>query len=441
MVNYQEGHISDKKKDFLLPEKIYHYRSWFLKLAALAVVSKEGIVLEINDLFTKLYGYQRSEIVDKRISILKSNSTAAETHKQIWETINSGYSWSGELENKKKSGESVFVRCTIVPTSNNSHTSNTEHDDCLVIYQDITVEILHRERDKEQAVEAARQAMLAGALHNIGNLQQAVSVANNNVIEQVENLSSALKMAEEELGKIEDCAERLGFFENIFNVSMLSLERISSSATDSRSAITDTISVLEGFRRHQKNILQMEIIPLQEFVRRILNVFNIRLMGKGIKLDVSCSFSDDLVITWPVDRVQQVVFNLLKNAEDAVTEAQKEGVLAEGKILLTVSTEKNQEDSEYISFTVSDNGGGFDVPASKLFEQNFTTKSYGIGIGLHNSVLLTQSINGKLKATNSTLNGQRGATFILTIPAVLEVSTSDDPTQKLLRSWEGAPIL
>lgn len=432
---------TEKENDPRLPEKIYHYRSWFMRLAALAVVSKEGIVLEINDLFTKLYGYQREEIIGKRIALLKSNSTTSEKHQQMWETTQSGWSWSGEIENRKKSGDSVFVRATIVPASQ-SKEKKPGHDDCLVIYQDITAEILRRERDKEQAVESARQAMLAGALHNIGNLQQAVSVSNNTVIDQIQGLIKAFEMAQEEAFKREDEEKRTQLFERMFSVAVGALSQIKSNANDGKQAITDTISVLEGFRRHQKNILQMEIIPLQEFVRRILNVFNIRLMGKGISLDVSCSYEENTVISWPVDRVQQVVFNLLKNAEDAVSEAQKNGNLANGKIFLSVRSIENDDLSQKIMFVVTDNGGGFDVPASKLFEQNFTTKSYGIGIGLHNSVMLTQSINGKLRAINSTLNGQRGASFELTIPTVLESNQNEeDPSKKLLRSWEGCPVI
>jgi Histidine kinase-, DNA gyrase B-, and HSP90-like ATPase len=53
-----------------------------------------------------------------------------------------------------------------------------------------------------------------------------------------------------------------------------------------------------------------------------------------------------------------------------------------------------QEDSEYYNILIADNGTGFSIPTSQVTHAFITTKSYGMGLGLHIVYLLMKSQNG-----------------------------------------------
>lgn len=406
-----------------LPSEFYRYRGWFLNLAGLAIVSKQGIVIEVNELFTKLFGYRREEIVGRPISILRSPMTQREVHQSMWESALAGETWSGEIENRAKDNRPVFVRTTIVPAPKDVHASSPTSENFLVIYQDITAETIRRDYERRKAVEAERQSILAGTLHNIGNLQQSITVANN----QVQIFSQRLKQAitaylQNLLLEIPDIGETGVPYTRVhdaMSVILNGLDQIEQHANVAAGAITETVRVLEGFRRQQRNAMKIEQICIDEFIRRVLNIFHMKIITRGISLIVSVSVDPDLVVSWPIERIQQVLCNLLQNAEEAVADAMLAGKISKGEILFGVRISTDLDGHSKIFFTVSDNGGGFDGPVERLFEQGYTTKTYGVGIGLHNSALLAQSIGGRLRATNGCLNGAKGAVFEFSVPLMV----------------------
>lgn len=93
---------------------------------------------------------------------------------------------------------------------------------------------------------------------------------------------------------------------------------------------------------------------------------------------------------------QQVIYNLLSNANDAIRERQR-GInpVVNGIIIVSFLPAEND-----IIITVADNGGGIDDTfAEHVFEPYFTTKQNtdGFGIGLYMSKLIVEkSMNGTL---------------------------------------------
>ena len=110
---------------------------------------------------------------------------------------------------------------------------------------------------------------------------------------------------------------------------------------------------------------------------------------------------------------KQAVFNLLKNAYDAILERREQRLLCDSgriAIVLTHST-----DSVFIS--VSDNGGGIPVEiVDRIFDPYFSTKDQGkgSGVGLYMSKLIIEnSMKGCLHAHNL----QDGAMFTVELVA------------------------
>jgi len=94
------------------------------------------------------------------------------------------------------------------------------------------------------------------------------------------------------------------------------------------------------------------------------------------------------------DRVQlqQVIFNLLRNASDAMS-----GVADRPRALI-IRTEKDKGDC--VRLTVQDTGDGITTrDMGRLFDAFYTTKSDGMGIGLFVSRSIIEHHSGRLWAT------------------------------------------
>ena len=105
-------------------------------------------------------------------------------------------------------------------------------------------------------------------------------------------------------------------------------------------------------------------------------------------------------------QIQQVTLNLVLNAIDSMA-------LVEGRTrLLTIGTALQEDDAVLV--TVKDTGRGLNPSTSgRLFEQFYTTKPHGAGIGLSISRSLIQAHGGRIWAT---AGADHGALFQFTIP-------------------------
>jgi len=108
------------------------------------------------------------------------------------------------------------------------------------------------------------------------------------------------------------------------------------------------------------------------------------------------------------DRVQlqQVILNLVRNASDAMVSVH------DRPRELHIRTE--WDGAEWVRLSVKDVGLGFTPEAAdKLFQAFYTTKTDGMGIGLHVSQSIIEGHHGRLWAT---ANDGPGATFSFAIP-------------------------
>ncbi|GAB3538318.1 hypothetical protein GCM10027343_03740 [Noviherbaspirillum agri] len=79
------------------------------------ITDRDGRIEYVNPWFTKITGYTSEEALGKTPRILKSGNTAPETYRDMWSTLLSGKEWSGELHNRKKTGENYWCQKVISP--------------------------------------------------------------------------------------------------------------------------------------------------------------------------------------------------------------------------------------------------------------------------------------------------------------------------------------
>ena len=75
----------------------------------------QGNITYVNDLFCKLTGYSRDELLGKPHSIVRHASVPKSTYKQMWDTIKKGDIWTGVIPNVGKNGGLYVVDTTVQP--------------------------------------------------------------------------------------------------------------------------------------------------------------------------------------------------------------------------------------------------------------------------------------------------------------------------------------
>lgn len=81
----------------------------------IAVTDHRGVILDVNDTFCKISEYSREELIGNTHRILNSGHHDKAFFKDMWETIQRGEIWEGEIKNKNKSGNYYWVKTAIFP--------------------------------------------------------------------------------------------------------------------------------------------------------------------------------------------------------------------------------------------------------------------------------------------------------------------------------------
>lgn len=144
---------------------------------------------------------------------------------------------------------------------------------------------------------------------------------------------------------------------------------------------------------------------LDEIVMESLEMIEDTFMNHNIKIDYN--FSKSINLYGFPNEINQVIFNILHNAKEALIEKN----IASKKVFISI---KKDKDFAYVS--IVDNAGG--VPEALLgniFEPYFTTKKYkkSSGLGLFLSkIIIEENMQGKLEFENAS----EGAKFVITLP-------------------------
>ncbi|VAW48653.1 diguanylate cyclase/phosphodiesterase (GGDEF & EAL domains) with PAS/PAC sensor(s) [hydrothermal vent metagenome] len=88
-------------------EKSYGLAQKVIDNASEAVVftDAKGLITDINDAYEKITGYQRSELIGRNPNVLKSGRHDRSFYQDMWIQIKTQGYWSGEVWDRRKSGE------------------------------------------------------------------------------------------------------------------------------------------------------------------------------------------------------------------------------------------------------------------------------------------------------------------------------------------------
>ena len=84
-----------------------------LNPSSIAVTDLQGRIEYVNPALEQISGYSRDELIGHTPALLKSGNTPDDVYHDLWETIEAGQIWTGELENRRRDG-SLYQEYTLI---------------------------------------------------------------------------------------------------------------------------------------------------------------------------------------------------------------------------------------------------------------------------------------------------------------------------------------
>ncbi|UCC45008.1 MAG: PAS domain S-box protein, partial [Candidatus Zixiibacteriota bacterium] len=330
-----------------------------------------GTVEYVNPYFSEVTGYSFLDIVGKPINVLKSGEHDEQFYDDMWDTIQAGETWTGNIRNRRMNGELYWERKTITPI----HNEAGEIVSYLSVSNDITTELATQRKLIEADKLSAIGTLAAGVAHEFKNYLGGI-IGNASYAMELLKGKDGMKVVSEALPKIIDMGERAN------DVAM-------SLLTYSRSRPEDR---------------QPE--DLAKIIRKSVKLVEKEMRIQSIELVTH--FEDVPPVEVSASKIQQLLLNLLINSQHAIK--------SHGVITIALFNHDRE-----IEIRVGDTGIGIphDI-LEKIFDPFFSTKGVwgkdeviGTGIGLSICRNIAREHGGEL--TVDSIVGM-GTTFTLTLP-------------------------
>ena len=345
------------------------------------VLDRETLcILSANPSAEETYGYTKQNLIGKTFTDLGSFELDEIQHPDF-QAQHAGKitSVGSKVQCRKKGGELLYV---------NVHA-------CPVRYQDKDAVILAT-TDITEMVEKDNQLIQASKMTTLGEMSAGIAHELNQPL-------NAIKMGNEFIDMMIERKEKIP------EKHLLQIVNEVSSQVD---RAVDIIRRLRDFGR--KADFTKEKININTPVQGVLDIIGRQLRLQNI--DIQLNIQEDIPpILAHRNRIEQVIFNLITNARDAINQKlETGGSSADNRILIETRTVDDQ-----VMVIVSDTGIGMDTTLKeRSFEAFFTTKKMGEGMGLGLSITsgIVEDYGGKITIESS--EGQ-GTSFQLSFPAAI----------------------
>jgi len=338
------------------------------------LVDHQGRILLVNAHIEGLFGYARDELIGKAVDILVPERFArahASDRANFFAAPQARAMGAGrELFGRRKDGSEFPVEIGLNPIQ-------TPHG--LVVLANV-VDISARLAAEEETRRNREQVELLGRVSLLGEMTASLAHELNQPLAAIVN-NAAAAMQYLEQGRLNP--EQL---QDILTDVVGDGRRAYDIMRNVRSAIKKG-SAIRG------------LINLNDVVKAVAHMVHGDAAAQSCKIELSLTHDLPAVEGDPT-QIQQVLINLVRNAFDAMRAAPP------GRPVVDIATDYNGDGA--ISVAVRDYGSGIsETTRERLFEQFFTTKDDGLGMGLAIVRSIIEAHGGTVAAENAEGGGAR----------------------------------
>lgn len=319
----------------------------------------DGRIVWTNDTFCRLTGYDHSELIGQTHALLRPGATKSWLDQHI---ATAPDLWAGEALLQRKDGGEIWLSNTIAAVR--------ASDGTVIGYTCVSSDVTDARQTREELRRRSK-------LMQLGQLTATVAHEIRNPLGAIRTASFVLERKIK--GQIEGVAPQL--------------ERINAGIQRCDKIITELLDVsrVKALKRQKLAVDSWLMTTIEEDCKGLSGSPEVRL----------CLNLGSLEASFDPDQLRQVIINLLSNAAEAT--AEKSRSTAGYSALIQVSTRLSGDTVEII---VSDNGPGIEPKNLKrIREPLFTTKSFGVGLGIPAIERILESHGGYLTITSVYGNG------------------------------------
>jgi two-component system sensor kinase FixL len=347
---------------------------------AMVVIDEEGRILSFSAAAEKLFGYAEREVVGENVSMLMP-SPDRERH-------------DGYLRNYRETGVRKIIGIGRVTTARhrdgNTFPIELSVGEAWIDERRIFTGFAHDITQRQQ-VEVRLQDLQSELAH-VGRLSEMETLASSLAHELNQPLTAISSYSEGAINLLSDIGdpEKLA-------MAREALKEVSSEALRAG----EIVRRMRDFLSHGQTEHRVESLP-----KLITEANALALVGTkehGIEVQVALDPAVDAVF---VDRIQiqQVLFNLIRNAVDAM--------IASPIRQLQISSKAGP--GELVTISIEDTGTGIDEAiAAHLFQPFITSKEKGMGIGLSICRTIIEAHGGRIWTE---AGREAGTIFRFTLP-------------------------
>jgi len=415
--------IVSQRKSFNQHKFLEEYKKAIDISTCVTKMDTNRVITYANDLFCKMSGYSKSELIGQHCSIMKHPSTANSTYLEMWRIITNKQVWQGRMQNLKKNGETYYEYTVIVPIIN----GRDEIEEYIALRQDIT-DLFHQEQHLKKRVE-----------YEVGkNLKFHKELEQERLLE--ERFSVIGKMA---AGITHEINTPLTYIKGNLELMMRDISSLDKNLKQRAYLLEDSKSVFEGINRiasivesmremasqskempQENNLYACLITALTLAYSKAKQISQIRVQNQIFKIGMHKERFHFGAI-FQKQRIEQVLIIIINNALDALVH--KEDFNSR---LLDINIENERE---FIVIRIKDNGGGIaeDI-LPRIFDPFQSNKEEGgMGIGLNVAKRIMDDHGGKIIPSNC----DEGALFEVYIPKKIFSPINTQPIDKPYSEW------
>ena len=230
---------------------------------------------------------------------------------------------------------------------------------------------MERRLEKAERLSALGQ-LAAGVAHEIRNPLNAISMAS-------QRLKREFTPLDEENGR--------------------EFQLLSGVIRDEIRRLNGIIEEFLSFSKSRRLILQN--YSATDVLQKIVNLISPEAAAKGVSIGTQWG-ENPIIIPMDMDKLQQALLNLVKNAMESIAGA--------GSIALSVY----HKDKNTVGISISDTGCGMSTEeVERIFNPEYTTKEKGLGLGLPLAHEIIRGHGGKIRVFSTQ---GKGTTFEILLP-------------------------